>query len=483
MRVYVVLRERSRRNRRNPSDFISLHCGPRSGFSVACEVHNDGSNLFMHKDLMNSSLREDPMKAILSCIFSAVLFGTASLSAAGERENRTHKHHFPATGEIDVMTQNQYLGADLGPVLAAAISDPSNMNAAVVDSLSKIAESRPTERVRTLAEQIAQRNPDVVGLQEAYKFECVPDTEHGFPPVMGKGCDDLAIKAAFTDHLKDTVEALEELGSKYVVAGRVTNLKVDEIPFTVNNYSALLSIADRDVILVRADLSAEWVNFARVGLCPKPSDQGCNYQAAPPPLEVEIPDRDPEKPPIKITIALVRGFLAVDVTIKGRVYRVFNTHLEQRLLAEGLTDTRLFQVRQASELVDIALGTWDGSKKMIIVGDINSDPRDRFLVPPPPPSPHLTPYEMFTFNNLFRDTWTLRYHHRPGLTCCQTEDLGNHRSELYERIDMIFSHTPPLRVLDMELIGEKKRDKTDPPPKGGLWPSDHAALAATLQFK
>ncbi|HEU5409252.1 MAG TPA: hypothetical protein VFU48_15905, partial [Nitrospira sp.] len=56
-------------------------------------------------------------------------------------------------------------------------------------------------------------------------------------------------------------------------------------------------------------------------------------------------------------------------------------------------------------------------------------------------------------------------------------------SELYERIDMIFSLTPPSHVMDVKLLGNKRRDKTDPPPHGGLWPSDHAALAATLKFK
>jgi endonuclease/exonuclease/phosphatase family metal-dependent hydrolase len=409
------------------------------------------------------------MKAILSCIFGAVLFGAVAVSAAGEREGTTHKHHFPAAGEIDVMTQNQYLGADLGPVLAAAISDPSNMNAAVVDSLGKIAASSPAERVRTLAEQIAQRNPDVVGLQEAYKFEC-----------QGIGCEDPAIKDAFTDHLKDTEEALR---GKYVVAGKVTNLKVGPIPFLVNGSPALLSIADRDAILVRADLFATWVNFALVGLCPKPSDQGCNYQTAPLPFPTPVGD-----------IAIERGFLAVDVTIKGRVYRVFNTHLEQRLLAEGLTDTRLLQVGQAYELLGIALATWnrwDGlSKKVIVMGDINSDPRDIIPVPPypqylpwAPTLPVMTPYQIFTFNNVFWDAWTLRPHPKPGLTCCQDEDLSNHRSELEERIDMIFSLPKQSHVEDVKLLGNKKRDKTDPPPKGGLWPSDHAALAATLQFK
>lgn len=423
------------------------------------------------------------MKVILASIFGSVLLSTASLSGAAEMEGMSHKHHFRATGEIDVMTQNQYLGADLAPVFEAATSDPPNpvaINNAVVEALTKIAAARPAERVRTLAEQIAQRKPDVVGLQEAFKFECTP--AQGFPPKKGMGCDDPLIKDAFTDHLRNTEEALR---GKYVVVGKVTNIKVPRDPnpnsppiqFQVNGYSALLSIADRDAILVRADLSAQRVNFA----CLKPSDDGCNYQTAPPPLQTPVGP-----------VAIERGFLAVDVTVKGWHYRVFNTHLEQRLLAENQLETRLLQVGQAYELVGFALGTWnrwDGlSKKVIVIGDINSDPRDKIPVPPYPatlpgtPLPVLTPYAVFTSNG-FTDAWTLRPHHKPGLTCCQDEDLENRRSEFEERIDMIFSLDQPLRVLDMELLGDMKRDKTDPPPKGGLWPSDHAALAATLTFK
>ena len=63
-------------------------------------------------------------------------------------------------------------------------------------------------------------DPDVVGLQEAFKFECAPDPD--FPPPPDKGCDDPAIKDAFTDYLQDTEEALR---GKYVVSGKVTNLK------------------------------------------------------------------------------------------------------------------------------------------------------------------------------------------------------------------------------------------------------------------
>jgi len=132
------------------------------------------------------------------------------------------------------------------------------------------------------------------------------------------------------------------------------------------------------------------------------------------------------------------------------------------------------------------LGTWDGLKTVIVIGDMNSDPTDTIPVPPYPPTlpgalPVITPYAIFKLNG-FTDAWTMRPHPKPGLTCCQDEDLENRRSELYERIDMIFSLTRPSHVLNMKLLGNKMGDKTRPPGNGGLWPSDHSALAAKLKF-
>ena len=95
------------------------------------------------------------MRSTFPSLLGASLLGFASLAAAAD---------------IDVMTQNQYLGADLTPVLGAATAqpfDPDAFNAAVVAALKRIAASRPAERVQALAAEIAQRKPDVVGLQEA----------------------------------------------------------------------------------------------------------------------------------------------------------------------------------------------------------------------------------------------------------------------------------------------------------------------------
>ena len=100
------------------------------------------------------------MRATLSKFFGATLFSVASLTMAAE---------------IDVMTQNQYLGAELTPVPVAGQSgDPVAFNAAVVQALGKIAATRPAVRVRALSWQIQLRAPDVVGVQEAYEFTCAP---------------------------------------------------------------------------------------------------------------------------------------------------------------------------------------------------------------------------------------------------------------------------------------------------------------------
>jgi hypothetical protein len=380
-----------------------------------------------------------------------------------------------AAADIDVMTQNQYLGPDLTPVVLAAAAqpfDPVAFNAAVVTALRGIAATRPGPRAQALAAEIAQRHPDVAALQEAYRFACLPYP--GVPPQPGRGCDDPTIRDAFTDHLQDTLAALR---GDYVLAGQVTNLNVPALPFSIDGVPALLGVVDRDAILVRRGLPAAPVDFAALGACAKPSGEGCNYQTVPPALPT------PAGP-----IVLERGFLAVDVTVRERPYRVFTTHLEVRQPLPGLPETRLLQVGQAYELAATALGTWDGARTLLVLGDINSDPRDTIPVPPYPatlpwaPSlPVVPPYTVFVASG-FTDAWTLRPQPGTGESCCQPEDLANRRSALYERIDMVFSLRAPSRVLDMRLLGTTAGAKTRPPSNGGLWPSDHAALAAKLQF-
>lgn len=379
------------------------------------------------------------MPSIPRTLLGALLSATTALAAAAD---------------IDVMTQNQYLGADLAPALTAG--SPEAFNAAVVAALRQIAANRPAERVRALAAQIAWRRPDVVGLQEAYRFACLPAEPE---PAAGTGCDDPSIRAAFTDHLADTVRALH---GSYRLVGRVTNFEIPQLPFVIDGHPAVLALADRDAILVAAGVPARPVDFAAFGLCGRPSDQGCNYTEPSQPLPTAVGSID-----------LRRGFLAVDVRVHGRPYRVVNTHLEQK----DIPPLRLLQVAQALQL-RATLQAAPPHGRLIVLGDLNADPRDQLDGLP-------TPYQTFVaapYGGTFTDLWLLRAHPDDGFGCCQSEDLSDRHWNATERIDLILSQDAPRRVSRVQLIGDGAGEPRGRPGPGPRWPSDHASLAATLHF-
>jgi hypothetical protein len=117
-------------------------------------------------------------------------------------------------------------------------------------------------------------------------------------------------------------------------------------------------------------------------------------------------------------------------------------------------------------------------KTLVVLGDFNSSPDDPLI--PDPDLALLPPYAQFIAAG-YTDAWTLRPGNRPGATCCQDADLRNKKSALDQRIDIIFSREMPTRVKRARVLGATPFSKTRPPgPR--LWPSDHGAVAAKLQF-
>lgn len=353
--------------------------------------------------------------------------------------------------DITVMTQNQYLGADLTPVFTAP--SQAAFNEAAVVALQQIAANRPAERIQALAAEIAQAGPALVGLQEVSLFQCT----NLAPPTAGLGCDDASIRGAFVDHLPETLSAL---GEAYGAAAVVTNLSVG-VPLSIQGFPVLVVVVDRDVILARSDIPATPVVFPPA-VC-RPAAQGCNYHVV---LQLPLPFTPP------ITINVERGFVAVDATVDGKAYRFVNTHLEEK---HSETPAAPVQAAQAAELLQVLQATTPPDRALLVVGDTNSSPVDPLIFGSIP-----TPYMQFVAAE-YRDTWTLRPGKVPGLSCCQLADLSNHKSVLSERIDMLFSLDVPMKVKQARVVGATVSDKT-PPPGRGLWPSDHGAVIAELQF-
>jgi endonuclease/exonuclease/phosphatase family metal-dependent hydrolase len=362
-----------------------------------------------------------------------------------------------------VMTRNQYLGAEIQSLAAAP--DPPAFFAALREALIQIAENDFPARARALAREIADKRPDIVGLQEVFDFRI--NGVNGPPP--------------FVDHLAETLQALEELGTPYVAVASVRNfnatlpadLSGDGVP------DAFVTTTDRDVVLVRkalADAGAA-VPVPLSAVCARPSADGgpgCNYEivlVAPTPLG---------------PVTFERGYVAVDVTLKGDTYRFVNTHLEVQFPQPGNPLSRLIQSAQATELKIVLESVTPAGVPLVIVGDINSSPED-VLFPDPLAGPYVPPYQQFTNNVTYAgeptlgapwiDTWTMRPGRPAGYTCCQDEDLLNPLSMLDERIDMVFTRETPARV-KANVVGDEPEDKTP----SGLWPSDHAGVWTRLWF-
>lgn len=366
--------------------------------------------------------------------------------------------------EIKVMTQNQYIGADLALLLAA----PQNQfNDVLVSVLKKANANRFHDRAQRLATQIAKERPDVVALQEVWRLDC----KDLATPKAGKGCKDPLIAGAFIDQLQETLSALKTKGVKYKLVARVKNLDVSlvkignlpaGIPFTVNTFPTLLNTIDRDVILVRSDLQAQAVNLKPV--CPtKISLEGCHYQWV---VNAPFPGAPSGILPIE------RGFVIADVKVGRRSYRIVNTHLEVRDPAPDPA-TRIFQAKQAEELITTLKNTTPLGKTLLVLGDMNSSPDDKEI------PGIIAPYWQFVEAG-YIDTWTLTPHSTPGYTCCQAEYLLNKSSKLYERIDHIFSKQDTW-IENIHLVGNRQADKTLPP-GARLWPSDHAGVGGELNF-
>ena len=75
----------------------------------------------------------------------------------------------------------------------------------------------------------------------------------------------------------------------------------------------------------------------------------------------------------------------------------------------------------------------------------------------------------------YHDAWSEIFPFEPGLTCCQAQFVNNPLSQLYQRTDLILT-LGRVEAQNIALFGADPSTRTP----GGLWPSDHAGVAAQL---
>ena len=322
--------------------------------------------------------------------------------------------------DLKVMTRNVYLGADLIPLASAPDQATFEQNAA--QRFQTVAKNDFPTRAKALAKEIAKNKPDIIGVQEATVWRRGPDG-------LKDGSATPAQQVIY-DSSEELLKALRSAGAPYrEVAGR------DWFDFeapTALNYD--VRITQRDVILVR--------NKSKVKV--KKSFRG-GY-------------RDHFDPPTVVgTAQQLRGWVGIDGTLAKHKFRFVSTHLEA--YSPDIADKQMKQLLSSS-------GPLSSKKSQaILVGDFNSAPggnaNDRGT------SRDASAYYS-AIDKGFRNQLPKRR------TCCFAEDLHSTTAQLETWIDHILVR-PKIKVLKSGIVGTKQ--------VGGLYPSDHAGITATLRLK
>ncbi|QES46654.1 endonuclease [Streptomyces venezuelae] len=364
-----------------------------------------------------------PVRVRFTVLLAALLLATPGAATATATASTTAAGEPPAA--LKVLTRNLYLGADLSPILAA--TDGPSLVAAVTAVFAQVQATDFPERAKTLAEEIADTDPHLVGLQEVELWRSQrPGTTS-------------ATHVEY-DFLRILLRELAARGKHYAPVATVINgdhVAPRSTPGGLQN----IRLTDRDVLLARTDLPGKSFSVA--------NPQEGRYQAR---LAVPVPGG---------SFTLLRGWVAVDATLRGRTTRVVSTHLEGA--GPGI------QVQQGGELLADPLNT---PLPTVLLGDLNSAAGGVGAVPGTN-----TP----TYANLlaagFRDAWTATRPNQPGFTFGQAPGLRNPVSTLSQRIDYVL-YRNGLKALKADRVGEESTDRTP----SGLWPSDHAGVWSVLKL-
>lgn len=356
-------------------------------------------------------------RAALAVLFSSLICLGSPGQAAAQSLSK-------GNGDLRVMTYNVNEGTDF-----LEIQQATNLNqflVAVGQTITQVRATNSPARMQAIAKQIIAARPALVSLQELDEWYTAP-----FNPSTG-ACGSPTLEFNFLQELED---ALAAQGAHYTLAKEEQQYAFPLIPGIILPSTFLcVSVVDHVAILARTDLDPsrfQWNN-----------PQSAQYAAT-----LQFPS------PVGL-LPLPRAWVSVDAAFNGKAFRFVGTHLESVVPA----------IREAQG-AELRAGPANTSLPVILAMDSNA---------PAFPLPQDPTYMDFIAAG-YNDVWTEIFPFVPGLTCCQAQLDNNPVSELYQRIDLILTRGG-IEAQNIALFGADPSTKTP----GGLWPSDHAGVAAQL---
>jgi len=348
--------------------------------------------------------------------------------------------------EVKVMTRNLYLGADLAPAIGApSLEAFVAANGQILREVS--ANDFPT-RAKGLAQEILEKEPDLVGLQEVALWRTGPPS---LAPVLG---GEPTANTVRYDYLQLLLEQLNKKKPQYEVVVSQNEFEL-EAPADENgipndgpaaegipNAEINGRLTMRDVILARRGAGVQTAN-----------PQSANYKAL---LEVPILGK---------SLAIKRGWEATDAKVRGSGwFRFVNTHLESFDPPQLVPSIR---AQQAAELVAPGGPAANGDLPVVLVGDLNSD------------DDTVSPGDQQAYRVLLEAGLVERSTDNP-LGCCLNSSLlaegaGGSVADFDHQVDHVMTDDPADIALQSSAVSGLN-------PVNGFWNSDHAGLFSALRF-
>jgi len=383
------------------------------------------------------------MKRLLTILTAGlVLMGCERDSLLGPSESNFEKDR-AGSPALNVVTYNVYYGA---PIQELAEVSPDQIPFKAAELWGAIQTTNFAERAEAIADGIQAADAHLVALQEMTLFRS--ESPSDFDPANPFPLPDPDAENVELDYVDILIQALDDRGLSYDVAFVTPTLDI-EVPMVNYGTGGLddLRLTELDVILVRSDV--EWTNA-----------MGDIYYAQ---LPIPIGPQTIYKP---------SGWASVDITFKGLTYTFINTHLEPADV-DGVVYPPL-EPLQAAQLQELLMIAGSHENPVIMAGDFNSDADGSTTA---------------TYQDVrdagFVDAWLIGPPRGDGFTSNQAPDLMNANSELFHRIDFIFYRDAFTEAtgrfqgsVKAQLLGAEQGDRTP----SGLWPSDHAGVAAALRI-
>jgi len=372
---------------------------------------------------------------------------------------------------VKVMTRNVYLGSPLSAALDAGSVPELCTGGGQV--LREVDGTNPRARMRAIANEIANKRPDLVGMQEVAKWSIQNPSDGGDAKYTLLPGADPATTVKY-DFLRLVLRRLKQRGTPYRAVSVSNNFEF-EVPIDYNNtpgdgtpQADSLGCTDSEIdgrMLIRD------VILARVGRGVRLSKpRKANFQRR---LVLDIAGG--------IGFPVLRGWESVNARVRGSArFRFVNTHLEAFDSAESnqmctgctypASPAQTTTVSRGSVREAQALEVLNGparARLSILVGDLNSN------------VPGVQPGDSQAFAAVLAARFKRRGDYRPP-SCCiddpSTTLMGGSLADFDHVVDHIMAR--PGRRIRRLRTGVVGRAKTAAGPR---WPSDHAGVWSVLR--